>query len=207
MAKTNINILLATTAVWALAACGGSSTGGSGSSFEQLSTRGLDLISQYDNASATAPSSMPTGSATYRGVAAYSSSTSDPNQIIQTARTVSEIELAADFDSSTINGRAHNFKVSDPALPGITMGGEIQISNGEINGNQLTANASGTLTERFQNVAIPVSYGGTLTGSFVGDSAEAIVGSGTAVGTADMRPFGGPENFSQTVNIIWGAER
>ena len=97
-----LNRLMALTPLLVLAACGGGSTGGS--SFEQLSTKGLNLVSEYGSAPVTQVSSMPTGTATYRGVAAFSSETSNPNQIIQTARTVSEIEITADFSDSTLSG-------------------------------------------------------------------------------------------------------
>lgn len=207
MTKTKLNALLATTAVLALAACGGSSTSGSGSSFEQLSTRGLDLITQYGSANLTPVGSMPTGSATYNGVAAYSTQTSNPSQIIQMARTVSQVQITANFDNSTISGKAHNFQVSQAGLPVTGMSGELLITNGAINQNQLTANIAGTLTETGPGFAIPVSYNGTISGDFIGNNADAIVGSGTAVGTADLSPLGGSSNFTETVYAIWGAER
>lgn len=200
-----ISTILATTAVMTLTACGGSSTGGS--SFEQISSTGLNLISDYGNTPVTPVLSMPIGTATYRGAAAFSTETSDPNQIIQTARTVSEVEVIANFSSSTISGRAFNFKFSDPTLPDITMSGELAITNGVISQNQLTANLSGTLTENTLNMTLPVTYNGTIAGSFVGDNAVAALGTGTAVGTADLSPFGGSSNFSQTAYAVWGVER
>ena len=200
-----LNKLMALTPLLALAACGGGSTGGS--SFEQLSTKGLNLVSEYGSAPVTQVSSMPTGTATYRGVAAFSSETSNPNQIIQTARTVSEIEITADFSASTLSGRAYNFKVSEPTLPDITMSGEVAITNGVISQNQLTADISGTLVERASNIILPVTYNGTVTGNFVGDNAEAAIGTGSAVGSADLSPYGGSANFTQTTNIVWGTEK
>ena len=205
MKLTKLCKLTALMPVMALAACGGGSTGGS--SFEQISTKGLNLVAEYGNTPVTQVSSMPTGTATYRGVAAFSSETSNPNQIIQTAQTVSEIEIVADFSNSTLSGRAYNFKVSEPTLQDITMSGEVAITNGVISQNQLTADISGTLTERAENRTLPVSYSGTVTGNFVGENAAAAIGTGSAVGSADLSPYGGSANFTQTSNIVWGTEK
>jgi hypothetical protein len=196
MTKTKLNALLTTTAVLALAACGGSSTGGSGSSFQQLSTSGINLISQYGNAQATAPASMPVGTATYRGVAAYSTLYSNPVDIVQFAETLSEVELVANFDTSGLSGRAFNFRYIDPA---ITVSGELQVT-GSISSNTFNANINGTLVESYQGASLPVNWNGSVTGDFVGNNADAIVGTGSAIGDAGI--FG-----SVTANTVFGAAR
>lgn len=200
-----LNRVLATCILPLVAACGGGSTGGS--SFSQLAAEGDRLVTLYGNATPTNPASMPVGTATYRGVAAYSSSTSDPSRIVETARTVSALELTANFDADTINGRAYNFQVNEPALPGITMSGQLDISNGIISGNGLQANISGVLTERYQNISLPVTYNGTLSGAFVGSNAQAIAGTGAAIGTFDGRAYGGSANETVTSYAVFGAER
>lgn len=189
--------LVAVACVTLLSACGGSSTGVS--SFEALSSRGQALLSQYGSAPVTDVANMPTtGTATYRGVAAYSSDYSSPVNIAQYATTVSDIELTANFANSTISGRADNFQ--QRVDPNISMSGQVDVVNGTISGNTFSAALSGTINESGYGLTVPVNYSGSVNGEFVGSGAEAVRGTGTAVGDAGV--YG-----QQTVYTVWGAVR
>lgn len=196
MQSTTLTMFLATAAVVTLSACGGSSTGGGQSSFEQLSAEGTDLIARYGNAPTTALSAMPTGTATYSGYAAYSTQFSSPADIVQFAETLSEVELTANFDTSALNGRAFNFRYVDPAYQ---VSGDLAIA-GNITGNSFDASISGTLTESFEGASLPVNWNGNLSGEFVGSNADALRGTGTATGDAGL--FG-----TFPASAVFGAER
>lgn len=176
-----------------LAACGGSETGGS--SFAQLSSSGINLVQKYGDADPTAPAAMPTGSATYNGVAAYSTDYSMPENIVNYADTLSKVQLNANFNSSTLSGKAYDFVTNEP---GYTIAGELQV-NGIINSNTFTAGIGGTLMETYQGVSVPVGWTGNIAGGFVGTNAQGLVGLGTAVSTGI---YGGV-----TANTVFGAER
>jgi hypothetical protein len=154
---------------------GGGSTGGGGTSYEQLATTGANFIAQYGDSSLTAPASMPTGTATYRGVAALSTDYSEPEDIIQNAGTLSELELIANFGTSALNGRLYNFQEDDPEY---SLSGELQVS-GTIVSNGFTATINGTLTESFLGDTSSVDVTGDMAGVFVGSSANALLGLGT----------------------------
>lgn len=182
--------------VSSISACGGSSTSG-GPSFETLSTSGSALLEQYGNAAPTGVDNMPiTGTATYRGVAAYSSDSSDPVYIAQYADTLSELELNANFGTSTISGRAYNFKTN---VPGVSIDGQVNV-NGTISGNTFDADLSGSTVESNEAITANLNYTGTAQGEFVGTDAQAVRGTGTATGDAGILG-------SYTVYMLWGAER
>lgn len=179
-----------------LSACGGSGTSG-GPSFNTLSSSGNRLIDQYGTAAETDVANMPTsGSATYKGVAAYSSDYSDAASILEYAGTLSELELTADFANSSISGRSYNFKNLDATT---TVEGQINVS-GAITGNTFNATVSGNTEESYLNQSANVSYDGTASGEFVGTDAEAIRGTGSVTGDAGI--YG-----TYPVWFVWGVER
>ena len=187
--------------VGALSACGGSSTSSSGSltnaSFETLAQSGRSLIAEYGSASPTDVANMPTsGAATYRGVAAYSASFSNPVDIVAYAETVSALEVTADFASSTVSGQATNFQYFDPS---VDLNGQINL-NGTITGNRFNASLSGSITESAGGITATGNYTGSASGDFVGASAEGLRGTGVATG--DYGLFG-----TESVYTVFGAER
>ena len=228
MTKTKMNMLLATTAVFALSGClsvdtpsldraldmieresrtqetvSSDSSGGSSSvstpvlpegSFALLENEGLSLVNDFSNATPTLI--MPAGSATFEGIAAYSGSHTEFDDIIAFAEVLSEIELTANFGSDEINGRAFNFQDFDPLY---TYDGEVAIS-GEIVGSELAGVVSGTLTETFNNKSNDVFYSGNISGNFVGNNADAIVGEGQVKGEGSW--WG-----DTTINSVFGARK
>jgi hypothetical protein len=180
-----------------LSACGGSGTSG-GPSFSSLSSTGQSILSQYGSAPTTDVANMPqSGTATYRGVAAYSGDSSDPAYLAAHAQTLSQLELNADFGTSSISGRAYNFKT---IRPGASVNGQIDI-NGTITGNTINATLTGSTQESFESIQdYTVNYSGNVQGEFVGSGAEAIRGTGSAIGDAGILG-------SATIYTLWGAER
>lgn len=191
MSKISI-ICLATLGMTTLTACGGS---GSNASFATLSENqmvdlGNRLISDYGTEPAT--STMPTGSATFMGVGAASLSGSTPSNILATATSIYQVEANVNFSSGTLSGSAYNFKST---VPGITFSGVVPFT-GNVSGSGFTGSYDGTLDQQ----GMTVSYRGTVSGDFVGDNADAMIGVGTGVQSA-------PGFTSQTVYSYWGAER
>ena len=154
-------------------------------------------MTEYGTAPATAVDDMPnTNSTMYRGIAAYSSEYSDPADIAQYAETLSQLELNANFATSSMTGRAYNFKSVDP---NITIDGQIDVT-GTISGNTFAADVDGTTKEAAYGQSGNVTYNGTVNGEFVGSNAQAVRGSGYAVGSEPgYQPF--------PVWIVWGAEK
>ena len=192
-----------------LTACGGSSTGSN--SFETLASEGRSLIAQYGTAPTTDIANIPTtGTATYEGVAAYSTQYSSPVDISQYATTVSDVTLTADFANSTVTGTADNFHTV--STPNVTLNGSLALS-GNITGNTFSTNLNGTVTETITGLTgaqaslngtqLPVSYTGSTSGVFVGSSAEAFRATGTGTGTATYLG----ENITQNVNAVFGGVR
>ena len=140
---------------------------------------------------------MPTsGTATYQGAAAYSSTYSTAAGLAAYATTVSDVELLADFANSTISGTADNFKTS---VAGVSLSGGMNV-NGSITNNTFSAAVAGTVTESGANLTVPVAYSGSVNGEFVGANAEGLRGLGSATGDAGI--YG-----SQNVYVLFGAER
>jgi hypothetical protein len=183
--------------VASLSACGGSGTSG-GPSFSSLSSTGQSILSQYGSAPATDVANMPTsGTATYSGVAAYSTDSGDPAYLALYAQTLSQLELNADFGTSTISGRAYNFKT---IRPGASIDGQINV-NGTISGNTFNADVSGSTRESVDAIQnYQVNYTGNVQGEFVGSGADAVRGTGSAIGDAGILG-------SATVYTLWGAQR
>src|SRR5687768_8695835 len=100
----------------------GGAGGGNEPTFSQLATQGEALIAEHEFTEMTAVDQMPAGSAMYRGVGAYSN---DPDTLLTDPTSVSQVEVAANFDSGSLSGRAYNFQ-SNPAL-GIDIDGELAI--------------------------------------------------------------------------------
>ena len=182
-----------TIAAMALTACGGGSSSSSNNSVDDLSESGIELIERLALLPETDTLDMPvSGTARYDGYAAYSSSTSDPVRIVSDPDTLSEVQLTANFGSSTISGSATNFQ----SYEGVDIDGALAITNGTIVDATLTADIGGTLTEDGVNV----SYDGEIQGGFLGEDAEAIAGTGYA----DASVLG---TFVGTGYAVFGAER
>lgn len=146
--------------------------------FDDLAVEEANLIGEYAGEDFTPVDDMPTsGSATYNGVAAYSSSEVSPDAIRADPDSLSSITMTADFSSSDIFGRAHDFQ----SARGIDIDGGLEITGGTITGNDFDANMGGTLTED----GVEVSYDGGVVGDFVGEGAEALEGSSAAVATPE----------------------
>lgn len=187
-----MHVLLGSCGVIVLSACGGASTSGGSpdgppgegigtTSFESLSADAKNLMQKYESAPLSSVAAMPlSGSATYRGVAAYSLDSSDPNSVVQNADALSQIELSANFALSQIEGRAYDFKSFDP---NITVEGQIDLE-GSISGNAFSAVANGTTSESGYGESFDITYNGSVQGTFVGDSAQALVGAGALTGSA-----------------------
>lgn len=178
-----------------LSACGGGITSG-GPSFDALGLSGQNFIDQYASVAVTDMENMPnSGTATYKGVAAYSSDYSDPDSIIAHAGSLSELELIADFTKSSISGRVYNFKNIDATA---NVEGQLEV-NGLISGNNFTATVNGTTTETYLGDSAVVSYDGSASGNFIGTDSGAIRGTGSVVANAGAKGSG-------LVWFVWGAE-
>lgn len=192
----NLRIMMGCGAMLFVSACGGSETSG-GPSFSTMSATGNQLLAQYGSAPATDVNDMPqAGSATYKGVAAYSSEFSDPADIAQYADTLSELELNANFATAEMTGRAYNFKNVDPTY---TIDGQVNV-NGTITGNTFDAAVSGTTQESVPGASATVTYDGSVQGEFVGSGAEAVRGDGFATASS-------PGFEDVPIWILWGAAR
>ena len=176
MTKTKLNALLATTAVLALAACGGGSTSNGAASYTSIASEGQRLIVKYQNEHFTSVSNMPTGSATYTGVAGFRSDTSNINAIIDNPTTISKAKISANFDNNTISGELTDFV----DIFGERATGKVAIENGVISGNGFTATLAGSLTGYGETAPVL----GNLSAGFVGPNAEAVYGemSGNVMG-------------------------
>ncbi|AZQ69486.1 hypothetical protein EF888_21440 [Silicimonas algicola] len=156
--------------VISLAACGGGSGGGGAETFDQLASRGNGLIAEYWETSLT--ETMPaSGTANYRGIAAHSSFYTNPEDIVADPDSLSNVEVTANFSTSSMGGVTNNFRVPGNSYP---ISGSLAITNGIISGSEFIADVSGTLTED----GIPVMYDGIVAGGFLGTGAQALAGFG-----------------------------
>lgn len=148
-----------------LAACGGGGSGGGGGDpdYEAMRVRSVALNDRIVNATATPADSMPTaGTATYSGLAGFSTTNGGPSEIM------SEASLTANFDNSSISGGLANFRhYQNGAMPG-----SVSFQNGTIDKNKFEADLGGSLT--VQNAAAPVA--GQMTGVFGGGNADLASG-------------------------------
>jgi hypothetical protein len=172
-----------------MSACSSSSSGNQ--SFDQLATKGQNIITKYEDADLTPESEMPTvGTATYNGVAAFSS-VADAEYIAENADAVAALRLEANFGDSTIGGKMDNFVDYD----NVRAPGSVQVTNGTISGNAFNADLDGDIT--IEGEAVTVS--GDMAGGFLGADANAVAG---AI-QADLSSGGGTE----TLYGIFGAEK
>ena len=161
-------------------------------------------------------SELPSGSMTYDGVAAFTTTAPAIVEAVTTAGTAgvkkdlfsggSEIpnslghmQIEANFAEKTATGKINNIRTvkttttvgsSKAFKTGYTMLGEIDIKNGVIAQNELTATFVGDLS----NEGISEIYQGTLKGIFIGKKGEGLYGdfdSGTIAGGAANSLKGG----------------
>lgn len=168
MANTKLSTMLATTAVLALAACGGGSS--SVSNFQTLSNDGIALLNKHQNATLTPVQNIPIGNFNYSGVAAYSAiNTSDAALILNNALAVSSIDLNANFSTNSISGSLSNFVDID----NYSASGSVPLT-GSISGNGFTASGSAVLVSGFDGSNAFTSA--NINGAFFGDQAEVASG-------------------------------
>lgn len=168
MANTTISTMFATTAVLALAACGGGSSGVS--NFQTLGNDGIALLNKHQNATPTPLQNIPIGNFNYSGVAAYSAlNTSNAALILDNALAVSSINLNANFSTNSISGSLSNFVDID----NFTASGSVPLS-GSISGNGFTASGSAILVNGFDGSNAFTSA--NISGNFYGNQADAAFG-------------------------------
>jgi len=184
-----IKATLSSIAILSLMSACSSSSGGN-QSFDQLATKGQNIIEEYGNADVTPESAMPTaGTATYNGVAAFSDVPSE-SYIAENAEAVAALRLEANFGDSTIGGKMDNFvDYNNVHAPG-----SVQITNGTISGNTFNANLDGDIT--IEGEAVSVS--GDMGGGFLGADANAVAGAiradlSSGLGTATLYGIFGAE--------------
>jgi hypothetical protein len=167
MVSKSLGLVSVISAALLVSACSGSSNVSS-DSFDQLATRGGGLISEFEDAGFTTEAQMPmTGTATYRGVAAFGLD-ADPDVIIETAEILSNLTLNANFASGAIDSSMTNFR----DLQNNVGTGGLDISNGTIIGSQFTADIGGNVALGGESVQIA----GEMLGDFVGSGAEYLEG-------------------------------
>ena len=197
MTKTKLNALLATTAVLALAACGGSGDGTAANPtqnapFDETYLSGATVINQF-NDNLTTPSAMPTGSATYEGAVLINSGAlslpafnspfynSSFENAKNTADIVGKVNLNANFDNNSLTGSITNVSSN----VGQNASGSVSIAGGVITGSTVTASLGGSLS-------VPGASGsvtGSMEARFHGVNGEAIIG--TLSGSAGGDRFSG----------------
>lgn len=119
---------------------------------------------------------MPTsGQASYDGYAFIEMSETGQNVRPGDAgyeAALGQMALTADFAGGGVTGRIHNVGVED----GPTLGGQLDISNGQLSGNGLSSKVTGTLTgSDLGSVTADLDMNGT----FRGDGAAAVGGNFT----------------------------
>ena len=164
-----------------LNACGGGG-GAGGISFASLEQSGADLIVKHYYQPATPLSRMPSGSATFTGVAAFNNTNvASVNDFISTADPLAKLTLYANFSSNSISGSVTDIK----SWNGSATSGSVTISNGRISGNTFLADANGVVFYEGSAAAVNAAVDGV----FLGYNAEAVFGS--SVGTFGSQPFYG----------------
>jgi hypothetical protein len=168
MLNKSLSLMGAVSMSLALSACGGSSLG----AFDQKLERGNALVAKYAETERTPTEAMPTtGSATYEGVAAYSSVEPDSEEaLIANPEYLSNVRLTATFtdDGGSIDGDLSDFITAENEV----VDGGVHVTNGTISGTNFSADLSG-------NLALGGTTGvvdGGMSGSFFGDDAEAVHG-------------------------------
>ncbi len=192
-------------------ACGGSdvvsrSYSELSSDAEQLGQR-LEKIGQYnattdDLENVTQTSELPTtGSASYSGVSEMRTGDSASQTNSDFPDVLSNLNLTADFASSTISGRMDNFQAS---TNNVQVSGSVDIINGAfvtVSGGEagMTADLDGELAVTKAGVTDMVGVSGGAIGTFVGDTGEGLVG----ITSGDLTTSQGTSGFIG----IWGAVR
>ena len=167
-----------------LSACGGGG-GAGGISFASLEQTGVDIYVKHYNSNETPVSSMPSGSATFTGVAAFNNTNvSSLQEFLNTADPLAKLTLNANFSSNSISGSVTDIK----SWNGSATSGSVNISNGRISGNTFLADANGIVY--LEGNAAEVNA--LVDGIFHGNNAQAVVGS--SVGT-----FGGQPSITQPI--------
>jgi len=159
----------------------GGCSGGGGDDGEDVSYAGLagegdGLIARIGDNDVTAAENLPSGSVTYRGVAAYQTGDGDGIESFSDVDILSAIRMDADFATNSLSGRADDFRNQE----GDTIPGSLTIQGG-IDGNRYEADVGGTLTTDGQATVLR----GELGGAIGGPNGELLVGfgEGTATGT------------------------
>ena len=185
-------------------------------SYTQLQQAGNSVYVKNHAENESFVSEMPKGSMEYHGVAAFTTTAPEVVAAVTTSGTAavkkdlfsggSEIpnslghmQIAANFSNKTATGKINNIRTvktttavgsSFAYKTGYTLEGEIDIKNGVIAQNELTATFVGDLN----NEGVSEIYQGTLNGIFVGKKGEGLYGdfdSGTIAGGAANSLKGG----------------
>lgn len=163
-------LVASATAIATLAACGGGSTSGGGSSFASISNEAERLFNEFEDIEATPVADVPdSGSAGYSGIMGATASVAGEESDI-----AGLVDLDVNFGSDSFDGRIYDLvdEFED------TVAGTVRIQNGTFDrtgGSEvlLEADASGTLTNA-EGQTIGVD-GGVLLG-FGGADAEVLAG-------------------------------
>ena len=207
--KTTLSILLA---AGTLSACVGGGGGGDTDpgvtpgvptddgtrTFEERVAAGAALADRLEAQGLTDVADMPTsGTATYVGAAGIVTDASrkgiDTTNITEAnVEVIGDLEMTADFASSSVSGQIDNFEGADGArFPGAAI-----ISGGVISGNTLEADLGGSV-----NVyGTDETFTGTMRGDFTGAAADGVVGNMDGVLYGDEA---GPSDFVG----VFGGER
>lgn len=173
----------------ALGACGssggsssGSSNAGSGGSgsvssaeaareFTSDLSRGQRLLDTNAALAPTAPDMLPGGRAWFDGQVAMVYGNAPAT--FAAADLVGDVDLEADFRRGTIIGWLDDFNTRD----GQRIRGDLYVRNGRIAGSDFTGDIDGRLTGA---AAAPGNVTGAIEGTFLGQGASAVSGTGTA---------------------------
>ena len=182
-------------------------------SYTQLQGKGLDVYANNHAESESFVSNLPTGSMQYNGIAAFTDAAPDIVSKITAGTTaavsssfisggstipnaIGHMQIDANFSAKTATGKITNIEKvatktsSGGYKTGYEMKGQIDIKNGVIATNELTATFVGNLN----NEGIQQIYEGTMKGLFVGKKGEGLYGdfdSGTIAGGAANSLKGG----------------
>lgn len=163
-----------------LAACGGSSGGGSGDNpaqdYSQDSARAGQIVAQNAALAKTSAASMPkTGRAEYDGVVGMAFGKTPAS--LKQAQMLGDLDLDANFSNGRITGEMDDFHTRK----GRELNGELRLSNGKIRGSDFSANVSGQLTG---GKNAPGAVKGGIDGNFLGKGASGMTGKGSANSTS-----------------------
>lgn len=173
---TNLKSWALVAAGLALSACGGGGTG-TGGGTASFAAQLQDLQSDPSNFIQTDPGSLPTGSATYRGVAGFNTTdldSVDPNASPQDLIDSIEgyygaLSMSVNFAGNTLSGSVTDMQDFD----GNSASGSVTIASGTVTqagnaiiGGGFATTASGTIAGE--------SYTWDVDGNFTGDNGDAM---------------------------------